>query len=109
MNTDIESLKFKGTVEEVEYLLSKYPEAKNNDFYLQWLWLKEIESISLPDIPWRKFQELAGKMGSVRRARQKIQGQGKFLPTDKVILDRRKRWRTFRLGDRGTVPPTSGR
>ena len=63
MNTDIESLKFKGTVEEVEYLLSKYPEAKNNDFYLQWLWLKEIESISLPDIPWRKFQELAGKMG----------------------------------------------
>ena len=88
---------FKSTTEEVEYLLEKYPDAKNNDFYLQWVWLKEIENLKLPEMPWRKFEQLAGKMGSIRRARQKVQSTGKYLPSDKKIFERRKRWRNIRL------------
>ena len=99
--------KFKSTTEEVEYLLSKYPEAKNNDFYLQWVWLKDIEGLELPDMPWQRFQQLAGKMGSIRRARQKVQSMGKHLPSDEKILQRRKRWRNIRLQERKLLEPLS--
>lgn len=89
--------KFRNTAEEVDYILSKYPEARNNDFILQWYWLKEIEGLNMPDLPWHKFQQLGGKLGTIRRTRQKIQSVGKHLPSDKKILDRRKRWRMIRL------------
>ena len=97
--------RFKSTTEEVEYLLSKYPEAKNNDFYLQWVWLKDIEGLDLPEMQWRKFQQLSGKMGSIRRARQKVQSMGKHLPSDEKILQRRKRWRNIRLQERKLLEP----
>lgn len=89
--------KFKNTTEEVEYILSKYPEARNNDFVLQWYWLKEIAGLNMPDLPWQKYQQLAGKLGTIRRTRQKIQSLNKYLPSDKRILERRKRWRMMRL------------
>jgi len=106
--------KFKSTAEEVEYLLSKYPEAKNNDFYLQWfylqwVWLKDIEGLDLPDLPWQRFQQLAGKMGSIRRARQKVQSMGKHLPSDEKILQRRKRWRNIRLEERKLLQPLTSK
>jgi len=109
MSAENAAPKFKSTSDEVEFLLSKYPEAKNNDFYLQWVWLREIMRLDLPEIPWRKFQMLAGKMGSVRRARQKIQSQGRLLPTDQRILDRRKRWRMIRLNERRLLEPLPSR
>ena len=83
-----------------KYLLEKYPDTKNNDFYLQWVWLKDIEKVDLPEMPWRKFEQLAGKMGSIRRARQKVQSMGKHLPSDKKIFERRKRWRNIRLQEK---------
>lgn len=103
----LEKKKFKSTTDQVEHLLSKYPEAKNNDFYLQWVWLKEIEGLDLPEMPWRKFQQLSGKMGSIRRARQKVQSMGKHLPSDEKILQRRKRWRNIRLQERKSLEPLS--
>lgn len=98
----ITARRFKNTVEEVEYILSKYPESRNNDFVLQWYWMKDVAGIKMPDLPWQKFQQLAGKLGTIRRARQKIQGTGKYLPSDKRILDRRKRWRMIRLSMRSS-------
>ena len=89
--------KFRNTTEEVDYILSKYPESRNNDFVLQWYWLKEIEGLNMPDLPWHKFQHLGGKLGTIRRTRQKIQSTGKYLPSDKKVLDKRKRWRMIRL------------
>lgn len=97
---NVEMRNFKSTTEEVEYLLEKYPDTKNNDFYLQWVWLKDIEKVDLPEMPWRKFEQLAGKMGSIRRARQKVQSMGKHLPSDKKIFERRKRWRNIRLQEK---------
>lgn len=94
--------KFKNTTDEVEYILAKYPEARNNDFVLQWYWMKEIAGLNMPDMSWQKFQQLAGKLGTIRRARQKIQGTGKYLPSDKRVLDRRKRWRMIRLSARNS-------
>ena len=53
----MKTLQFKNTLDEVEHLLAKYPEAKNNDFYLQWVWLKEIMKFDLPDIPSRQSRD----------------------------------------------------
>ena len=91
------SKKFKSHVEEVEYLLSRYPEARNNDLFLQWVWLKEIIGLNIPDLAWQKFQLYAGKLGSLRRIRQKIQATGRFLPSDKRVLEKRTRLRMMRL------------
>ena len=91
--------KFRNTAEEVEYILLKYPEARNNDFVLQWFWLKEVVGLNMPDIPWQKFQQLGGKLSTIRRTRQKIQGTNKYLPSDKRVLEKRKRWRMIRTHD----------
>lgn len=89
--------RFKNTVEEVDYLLSRYPEARNNDFFLQWIWLKEIMGLNMPDLPWHKYQLYAGKLGTLRRIRQKVQATGKYLPSDKRVLETRQKRRRLRL------------
>ena len=71
---------------------------------MQWVWLKDIEGLELPEMQWRKFQQLSGKMGSIRRARQKVQSLGKHLPSDEKILQR-KRWRNIRLQERKLLEP----
>ncbi len=53
----------------------------------------------MPDIPWQKFQQLGGRLGTIRRTRQKIQGTNKYLPSDKRVLEKRKRWRMIRTHD----------
>src|SRR5579875_2115119 len=64
----------KKTKDQVLYLLERYPAARNNDFYLQLLWLKQFGGIvELPWIDWEKIKANSGKLESVRRVRQKIQ------------------------------------
>src|SRR5579875_225987 len=80
------------------YLLERYPAARNNDFYLQLLWLKQFGGIvELPWIDWEKIKANSGKLESVRRVRQKIQNEmGLFQPTDPVIKARREKQRKMR-------------
>ncbi len=78
--------------DQVMLLLSRYPDARNNDFYLQLLWLKTFGGIkALPFIEWPKIKELSGRLESVRRMRQKVQNEmGLYPPTDPEILKRRQ-------------------
>lgn len=78
--------------QQVLYILGKYPQSRNNDFYLQWLWLKTFPKISLPWLEWEKFCKVSGKPQTVTRMRRRIQNEeGKFLPTDPEVLRARKK------------------
>lgn len=80
------------TKDQVLDLLERYPSARNNDFYLQWLWLRHYGRIpDLPFIEWEQIKHFAGRLETVRRVRQKIQNtEGRFLPTDPDIIKRRR-------------------
>ena len=57
-----------GRIELLEQQVDEiHTQTNDNDFYLQWVWLKDIEGLDLPDMPWQRFQQLAGKKGSIRR------------------------------------------
>src|SRR5579875_3225439 len=88
----------KKTKDQVLYLLERYPAARNNDFYLQLLWLKQFGGIvELPWIDLEKIKANSVKIESVRRVRQKIQNErGLFQPTDPVIKARRDKQRKMR-------------
>lgn len=83
---------------QVKYILKTYPESRNNDFFLKWLWLRIIAKIDVPFVTWNKIQQHSGQLESVRRVRQKIQNTEKqFPPTDpKVIKARRWKSETMR-------------
>jgi hypothetical protein len=87
----------KKTKDQVLYLLENYPAARNNDFYLQILWLKHFGGLPNLWIEWEKIKENAGKIETVSRVRRKIQNEDKlFLPTDPVIKARREKQRRMR-------------
>lgn len=86
--------------EQVEYLLEKYPNARNNDFYLLLLWLRHFGDLNIPWIEYRDIRKLSGSLETVRRVRQVIQNvDGHFVPTDEEVL--RKRRTKERLMRRG--------
>ncbi|MHA1407948.1 MAG: hypothetical protein ACTSSG_11300 [Candidatus Heimdallarchaeaceae archaeon] len=84
--------------DQVLFLLEHYPASRNNDFYLQVLWLKYFAGIKIPYIDWGKIGDLSGKLETVRRNRQKIQNEMcLYLPTDPEILrKRRKKEKAYR-------------
>lgn len=91
-------LELKTTKQKVIYLLENYPLTRNNDFYLQLMFLRVFSNIPIPYIEWEDIKEFSGKLESVRRVRQKIQNDdGMFLPTEeKVLARRRTREKVFR-------------
>ena len=91
--------------DKVERLLRMHPDTRNNDLYLQWLYLLEYEQIPLPTLPYKRFQELSSIMESIRRVRQKIQNDFKmYPPTNKETALRRgwaeDEWRSYANKDK---------
>lgn len=86
--------------EQVLYLLEKYPAARDNDFYLEYLWLREFlpnGKKHFPFLDWNVIKEVGGQLGSIERVRQKIQNEDKlFLPSPEVQAERRGRAERFR-------------
>ena len=85
--------KLKTVKERVEYILENYPEARNDDFYLYILYVRLFEpelSQYIDYIPYNIIKR-STRFESVRRARQKIQEEGRYLPTDPKILRKRGR------------------
>lgn len=83
--------------ERVKYLLERYPHARDNDFYLMWLYLKIFEGLPLPYLDWKIIEILDGSTESVRRVRQKIQNEDKlFLPSVEVQHKRRMKQEAIR-------------
>lgn len=77
----------------VKYLLEKYPNTRNNDFYLQLLYLKYFEGVPLPYIDYSVVRRISGKLGTISRVRRKIQHEeGLFPPTSlDVAINRETR------------------
>ena len=76
---------------QVQELLERYPETRNDDFYLSYLWLKYYQKLPLPFLPFRDITGVGGRLESVRRTRQIIQNEEhRFLPTDPRVLESRR-------------------
>tara|TARA_B100001013_G_C24541731_1_gene414954 strand:- start:546 stop:893 length:348 start_codon:yes stop_codon:yes gene_type:complete len=67
---------------QVENILEKHPEARDNDFVLCWLWLQKEYGIALPQLSGEQLEELNGKFSTLTRWRRKIQSDGKYLSTN---------------------------
>jgi len=85
--------KLRTVKERVEYLLERYPNARNSDLYLIILYLRKFTELGkyIKYIPYEVIKKYDGIMESIRRSRQKIQEEGRFLPTDPDVLKRRRR------------------
>jgi len=78
--------------DQVAYLLEKYPDARNHDFLLTFLWLRIFGNFKIPQVQWEIICKFSGALEGVRRTRQKIQNeQHRFPPTDKRIREARRR------------------
>ena len=75
---------------QVEHLLEHYPMARENDFYLQYLWLKTFGKVELPHIEYKKIQKLGGALETIRRVRQKIQNEDHKFQASKAVRRKRK-------------------
>jgi hypothetical protein len=87
----------------VERLLHNHPDTRNNDLYLQWLYLMEYEELDMPFVKYADMARLSSVMESIRRCRQKIQNtEKKYPPTDQEIAKRRgwaeEDWRAYFSG-----------
>ena len=90
----------KNKKEQVEHILKNYPSARDNDFYLQLIWLKLFGGLStkLPFLKWPEIEAVSGQLESVRRVRQKIQNEdGHYLPSPTVLAKRRIKRANFRI------------
>jgi len=85
--------KLRTVKERVEYLLERYPNARNSDLYLTILYLRKFTELGkyIKYIPYEVIKKYDGIFESIRRSRQKIQEEGRFLPTDPDVLKRRRR------------------
>lgn len=85
--------KLRTVKERVEYLLDKYPNARNSDLYLIILYLRYFTELGqyIKYIPYEIIKQYDGITETVRRMRQKIQEEGRYLPTDEKVLRRRRK------------------
>jgi len=85
--------KLRTVKDRVEYLLARYPDARNSDLYLTILYLRKFAELGkyIRYIPYNVIKKYEGIFETIRRTRQKIQEQGKYLPTDPEVLKRRKK------------------
>ena len=92
--------KLKTTKERVEWLLYKYPNARNSDLYLTILYLRKFTELGkyIKYIPYNVIKRYDGIFETVRRCRQYVQNTlGKYPPTDEEVLrKRRKKARKYR-------------
>lgn len=82
---------------QVFFILKEFPEARDKDGILLTHWLQLFKGVSSFDslIALADANELSFE--SIRRARQKIQAAGHFLPDDENVIRRRRLqevWRT---------------
>jgi len=87
-------VELKTVKDRVMYILSKYPETRNNDLYLWLIYVRTFEpelSKYIKFIPYDVLKK-AVSFETIRRVRQKIQNEmGMYLPTDPQVLRKRMR------------------
>jgi hypothetical protein len=80
----------KKVIHQVWQLLKAEPEYRNNDTLLQVSWAENFAGVETMDDLRTAAAFQAISFESIRRARQKIQEKGFFLPTDETVIKRRK-------------------
>ena len=85
--------KLKTVKERVEWILQKYPNARNSDLYLTIIYLRKFTELGkyIKFIPYEVIKKYDGIFETIRRTRQKIQEEGKYLPTDPNVLRKRRK------------------
>lgn len=79
-----------GTVKgNVEKLLERNPDSRNSDKYLIYLYVHEVLGVPITYEQWQKISGVSFE--SIRRVRQKIQEEGRYLPTDPEVARKRGR------------------
>lgn len=81
----------------VEKILGSYPETRNDDKKLILKYWQLYDKIPMDNIESFKlgFINSSTSTESIRRARQLIQEEGKFLPTDEMVAIRR--WKKSKM------------
>ena len=85
--------RLKTVKERVEYILKNYPDTRNNDLYLWLIYVRLFDkelSKYIRFIPYDVLEK-AQSFETLRRCRQKLQEEGKYLPTDPKVARRRRR------------------
>jgi len=80
----------------IRYILAHYPEARNNDKLLMLLFWEIFDQIQIPKEFRQAFLYRATPPETIRRARQKIQSAGNYLPSPEVLEARRRKQQAMR-------------
>jgi hypothetical protein len=80
----------------IRYILAHYPEARNNDKLLMLLFWEIFDKINIPKEFRQAFLYRATPPETIRRARQKIQSEGDYLPSPEVLEARRRKQQAMR-------------
>jgi hypothetical protein len=85
--------KLETVIDRVRAILQSDEDARNSDLYLMILYLRRYTELGkyISFIPYDLIKEYDGIFENIRRARQKLNEQGFFLPTDPKVLKRRRR------------------
>jgi len=73
----------------VEWILQNYDSARNNDTVLEFIYMRKFENIQIPFVEWEKIRHIS--METISRVRRKFQEQGKYMPTSRYVIEKRKR------------------
>ena len=77
----------------MEWILEKYPNARNGDLYLTIIYLRIFTPLGkyIKYIPYELIKEYDGIFETIRRTRQLIQNkEGRYLPTDPEVIRKRR-------------------
>jgi hypothetical protein len=85
---NFEEREFYTIKQQVRIILHENEECRNYDSLLICKWLEEFKDINHIDQIREEHKRISFE--SVRRARQLIQAKGDYLPTDEMILKRRR-------------------
>lgn len=80
----------------VEHLLDRYWEARNNDKTLHLLYWSIYDGIDIFSMTIQDYMTKATSVETLNRARREIQSSGNLLPTDEIIIKRRRLQEVYR-------------
>jgi len=85
--------KLETVIDRVRAILQSDEDARNSDLYLMILYVRRFTELGkyISFIPYDLIRRYDGIFENIRRARQKLNEEGLFLPTDPKVAKRRRR------------------
>ena len=82
--------------ENVSRLLEQYPQTRENDAYLIWLYWKYFDNQALPFLPFEQFYKMTAAE-TITRRRRELNEKGELLPSSPVLEHRERMSRRGRI------------